>query len=103
MDLSLCGTDRMWWVHGLCLSAGGFVSSGVTQSTRNYFLTSGVCLQARDCIGNALDLLSAFFFLVEMGGAMPARIYTLSIDVGLTSCYGAARFVQSWVKFAYVC
>ena len=44
MDLSFCGTDCSWWVHALSRSAGGFVSS--------YFLTSGDCLQARDCIGN---------------------------------------------------
>ena len=31
MDLSLCGTDRRWLVHALSRSAGGFVSSGVTE------------------------------------------------------------------------
>ena len=46
--------------------AGGFVLSGVTECERSYFLTSDICLQARDCIGNAWDLLTAFFFLVEM-------------------------------------
>ena len=34
------------------------------QSARNYFLTPGVCLQARDCIWNALG--SSVFFLVEI-------------------------------------
>ena len=24
IDVSLCGTYRMWWVHALSLSAGGF-------------------------------------------------------------------------------
>ena len=33
MDLSCCGTDRRWWVHALSLSAGGFLSSGVTECT----------------------------------------------------------------------
>ena len=61
MDLSLCGTDRMWWVHAL----RGFVSTGVTECTK-LFLDFGVCLQARDCTGNAWDLLSVSFFLVEM-------------------------------------
>ena len=58
MDYSFCGTDRLWWVHALSDSAGGFLSS--------YFFTSGVCLQSHDFIGNAWDLLSAFLFLVEM-------------------------------------
>ena len=62
MDFSFCGTGRRWWAHTLSRPVGGFVSSGVTE----YLLTSGVCLHARDCIGNAWDLLSAFFFLVEM-------------------------------------
>ena len=34
MDLSLCGTDRRWWVHALSRSAKGFVSSGVTECTK---------------------------------------------------------------------
>ena len=34
MDLSFCGTDRRWWVHGLSHSAGGFVSGGVTECTK---------------------------------------------------------------------
>ena len=34
MDLSFCGTDRRWWVHVLSRSAGGFVSSGVTECTK---------------------------------------------------------------------
>ena len=34
MDLSFCGTDRRWWVHALSRSAGGFVSSGVTECTK---------------------------------------------------------------------
>ena len=29
-----CGTDRMWWVQALSGSAGGFVSSGVTEYTK---------------------------------------------------------------------
>ena len=33
MDLSCCGTCRRWWVHALSLSAGGFLSSGVTECT----------------------------------------------------------------------
>ena len=50
--------------------------------------TSGVCLRARDCIGNSWDILSALLFLVEMsllspGGAIPTRRYTFSTDVGL--------------------
>ena len=49
IDLSCCGTDCRWWVHALSRSAGGFVSSGVTECMK-LFLT---CLQARDCIGNA--------------------------------------------------
>ena len=53
-------------VHVLSRSAGGCVSTGMTECARNYFLTSGVCLQVRDCIGNAWDLLSVFFFLVKM-------------------------------------
>ena len=31
MDMSFCDTDRWWWVHTLSRSAGGFVSSGVTE------------------------------------------------------------------------
>ena len=34
MDLSLCDTDRRWWVYALNRSAGGFVSSGVTECTK---------------------------------------------------------------------
>ena len=34
MDLSFCGTDRRWWFHALSRSAGGFVSSGVTECTK---------------------------------------------------------------------
>ena len=34
MDFSFCGTDRMWWVHAFSRSAGGFVSSGVTECTK---------------------------------------------------------------------
>ena len=34
MDLSFCGTDRRWWVHAPSRSAGGFVSSGVTECTK---------------------------------------------------------------------
>ena len=57
---------------------------------RSYFLTSCVILQARDCIGNAWDLLPAFFLscrdvvaLLTPGGAIPARRYTFSTEVGL--------------------
>ena len=59
MALSYCGTDRRWWVQALSRSTRGFLSSG-------YFFTSEVCLHARDRVGNAWDLLSAFFFVVEM-------------------------------------
>ena len=34
MDLSFCVTDRRWWVHAFSRSAGGFVSSGVTECTK---------------------------------------------------------------------
>ena len=34
MDLSFCGTDGRWWAHALGRSAGGFVSSGVTEGTK---------------------------------------------------------------------
>ena len=34
MDLSLCSTDRRWWVHALSRSAGGCISSGVTECTK---------------------------------------------------------------------
>ena len=34
MDLSLSGTDSRWLVHALSRSAGGFVSSGVTECTK---------------------------------------------------------------------
>ena len=51
-----------------CDTAGEFVSSSVTK----LFFTSGGCLQARDCIWNAWDLLSA------TGGALRARRYTFS-------------------------
>ena len=44
--LSFCGIDRRWWVDALSRSAGDFLSNSV----RSYFLTSGVCLQARDYI-----------------------------------------------------
>ena len=63
MALSFCGTDRMWRVHTLSRSAKWFISNSVTEY---YLLTSGVFLQACDCIRNARDFLSAFFFLVEM-------------------------------------
>ena len=49
MDVSFCGRDRRWWVHALSLSAGG-VYQEVWHNARSYFLTSGVCLWARDCI-----------------------------------------------------
>ena len=50
MDVSLCGTDRSWLVHALSLSAGGFLSSGVTECTKLFL--DFMRLQARDCIGN---------------------------------------------------
>ena len=31
------GTDRRWWVHALSRSAGGLVSSGVTECTKLFF------------------------------------------------------------------
>ena len=62
MDLVLCGTDRRWWVHALSRSAGRLVSGGASR----YFLISSICLQARNCISNAWDRMSALFFLVEM-------------------------------------
>ena len=34
MDLSFRGTDRRWWIHAFSRSAGGFVSSGVTECTK---------------------------------------------------------------------
>ena len=34
IDVSFCGTDRRWWVHGLSLSAEGFLSSGMTECTK---------------------------------------------------------------------
>ena len=68
MDFSFCGTDRMWWVHVLSRSAGGFVSSGVTECTKLFLdlMQLFSYLQGRDCIENTCDLLSAFFFLVDM-------------------------------------
>ena len=49
-------------------------------------MTSGVCLHVPDCIGNAWDLLSSscrdVVFLLTPSGAIPARRYTVSIDVG---------------------
>ena len=64
MALSFCDTDRRWWVHALSRSARGSLSCGDKEFS--YFLTSDVCLQAGDCIGNTWDLLSVLLFLVDM-------------------------------------
>ena len=49
-------------------------------------------------------------FLSRCGGPSDTRlcnitkqIYILNRCWSQTSCHGPARFVQSWVKFAYVC
>ena len=89
MDLSLCGRDRMWWVHALCRSAGGIISSGVTECTklfldfRRLFIGSWLYME---CLGSSVcSLLSCrdVVALLTQGGALPARRYTLSTDIGL--------------------
>ena len=72
------------------------------------FLTSGVCLQTIDCMWNDWELLSSF--LSRWGSPSDTRLCNISKEIYIrnicwsqTSGYGAARFVQSWVKFAYVC
>ena len=51
MDVSFCGTDRSL-VGPFCQSFCWRIFYQVArQNARSYFLTSCVCLQARDCIG----------------------------------------------------
>ena len=89
MDLGFCRTDRMWWLHALSRSAGCFVLSGETEYTKLFLdfrrLFTGSWLY-RECLGSSVCF---FLFcrdvvvLLTPGGAIPARRYTFSKDVGL--------------------
>ena len=64
MALSFYATDYRWWIHAFSRYAVGFLLSGFYFHLHVTF--SDVCLRGRDCMGNNCDILSAFFFLVEM-------------------------------------
>ena len=87
MDLS--GTDRRWWVHDFSRSAGGFVSSGVTECTKLFLDFRRLCTGSRlyrEYLGSYVCFLLSCRDVVDLltpGGEIPARRYTFSTDVGL--------------------
>ena len=110
----LCpGLQMVWiWVSVVYTACGRSMLSVVLLEGfyqvgwQSYFMTSGVCLHARNYIGNAWDLLSVFLLSCQDDTRWcntSKEIYIFNRCWSQTSCYGAARFVQSWVKFAYLC
>ena len=80
--------DLRWWVHALSRSAGGFLSSDVTECTKLFLyfmrLFTGSLLY-RECQGSSVCFLLSCRDVgahLTLGGAIPARRYTFLTDVG---------------------
>ena len=94
MALSYCGTYRRWWAHALSHSAGGFVSSGVTECTKLF-------LDFRSFVYRLVTVIPGIFcllisLLLRCGSPSKTRWCNTSKKIynrcwSQTSCYGMGR------------
>ena len=76
----------VWWVHTLSRSAGLFLPGGVTELFLNFRrLFTGPCLYRECMISSVCFIISCrdVVAILTPGGAIPAKRYTFSTEVGL--------------------